>query len=585
MNTLIFKSYWLCLLPMPVLITGCKSEPTTETKKPNIIVILSDDMGYSDLGCYGGEIKTPVLDELASNGLRFTQFYNTGRCCPTRASLLTGLYPHQASIGHMVDNDDHLPGFRGDLGKDCVTFAEVLKPAGYSNYIVGKWHVTPVYQGEKMTESSKHNWPLQRGFDRFYGTIHGAGSLWDPNSLVRNNEFISPMADPEYKPDTYYYTDAISANASYFIREHNKDNPFFMYVAYTSAHWPMHAPEEEIAEYEGFYDEGYSSIREARYKKMLDLGVITSNAKMSPQAGNWDEVEHREWEILCMETYAAMVTRMDKGIGKIVQSLRETGQFENTLILYMQDNGGCQEELGRPEPSINNPWKCSKGPRLSEPSFEPMKPGELQTRMIPLQSRDGYPVRMGPEAMPGPDDTYIAYGINWANVSNTPFRMYKHYVHEGGISTPLIAHWPEGIKAKNELRHTPTHLIDIMATCVDLSGSVYPEIYAEHEIQPMEGKSLRTVFQEDQMEARHLLFEHESHAAIRKGDWKLVGIGVVRDDSTLTEKWELYNIQEDRSELNDLSGQFPDKFAELRELFEKEARRVRFFPSKFGRSE
>lgn len=573
--------YFIMVFPMVFSANGCRSEKIRSAKKPNIIIILSDDMGYSDIGCYGGEIKTPVLDELAANGLRFTQFYNAGRCCPTRASLLTGLYPHQASLGHLL-NDDGLNGFRGDLGNDCVTISEVLKSAGYANYVSGKWHVTSVYDGKQMTGSSRHNWPLQRGFDRFYGTIHGAGSFWDPNSLVRDNEFISPFADQEYKPIDFYYTDAISHHAAKFIQEHNKKQPFFLYVAYTAAHWPLHAPEEEIEKYKGYYDEGYSSVREIRYERMKNLGVISEQAKLSPQEGKWNDVEFVDWEIRCMETYAAMITRMDAGIGEIVQSLVEKGQMENTLILFLQDNGGCQETWGRKNPEKNSRWKTSSGPRPMEPAYKPMLPEELQTRMIPRKTRDGYPVRMGQEAMPGPSDTYVAYGINWANVSNTPFRMYKHFVHEGGISTPLIAHWPAGIKSINELRHAPTHLIDIMATCVDVSGASYPESCGPKVIQPLEGKSLRSVFEKDQMQERPLLFEHENNAAIRKGNWKLVGINVFKNDSVIHKNWELYNIGEDRSELHDLSEIYPEKTSDLIDLFVREAYRVRILPSKFG---
>ncbi|MCK5461438.1 MAG: arylsulfatase [Bacteroidales bacterium] len=579
------KRFLLPLLCFPLLclLSACSE---ADPERPNIIIIMSDDMGYSDLGCYGGEIRTPTLDDLAANGLRFTQFYNTGRCCPTRASLLSGVYPHQASIGHMM-GDDKLPGYRGELGKDVVTIAEVMGLNGYSCYMSGKWHVTPDREHIPVTDSMKHNWPLQRGFDRFYGTIHGAGSFWDPNTLTRDNEYVTPDADPEYSPEHFYYTDAISDHAMRYIKEHDDSQPFFMYVAYTAAHWPMHCPEDEIEKYDGVYDEGYGAIREARYKRSQEMGLINSTALMSAQFGDWEAVKHRDWELRCMETYAAMVTRMDAGIGRIVEALKEEGELENTLILFLQDNGGCQEELGRYADvgldaweSIKN-WGTVAGSRPDGPTLPPMKPGELQTRMVPVQTRDGYPVRMGPEAMPGPADTYIAYGEAWANVSNTPFRMYKHFVHEGGIATPLIACWPAGITDHGALRYTPSHLIDLMATCGDLGGGIYPEEYKGHSIQPMEGMSLVPVFDSDKLPERHLLWEHEGNAAIRQGDWKLVGRKVMDTDSTLTEKWELYNIREDRSELNDLSASHPEKLLELKTLFEAEGHRVRFFPSKW----
>lgn len=558
--------FLLCSLISSAVLLGAQ--------RPNIIVILSDDMGYSDIGCYGGEIRTPNLDQMASNGLRFTQFYNTGRCCPSRATLLTGLYAHQAGIGHMM-RDDNLPGFKGDLGKECVTIAEVLKPTGYSTYMVGKWHVTP-----NGKDPDKHNWPLQRGFDRFYGTIHGGGSLWDPNSLTRGNQFVAPDADPEYKPQEFYYTDAISDNAIRYIKEQDKSKPFFMYVAYTAAHWPMHAPDDEIAKYKGVYDKAYKAIRESRRKKMLELGVINKSAKMSQQVGDWSKVQHKEWELRCMETYAAMVTCMDAGIGKIMKSLESTGQLENTLVMFMQDNGGCQEGFGR---KVRKGRDFDGKPRAATPPLPPMKPGGLQTDMVPKQSRDGYPVRYGPGAMPGPADTFIGYGINWANVSNTPFRKYKHFVHEGGISTPMIAHWPAGIKVKNQLRRTPSHLIDIMATCVDLSEAKYPKKLNGVDIHTMEGMSLVSVFNKDKLPERHIMFEHEGNAAIRMGRWKLVGQHVMLPDSTNTDKWELYDMENDRSELNNLVASNPERFEQMRKLFESEAERLRMLPSKYGR--
>ena len=304
---------------------------------------MADDMGYSDINCYGGEIDTPVLNSLAESGLRFTQFYNACRCCPTRASLMTGLYMHQAGIGHMM-RDLGQPGYRGDLNKRCVTIAEVLRPAGYATYMTGKWHVTK----ETRPDGPKFNWPCQRGFDRFYGTIHGAGSFYAPNTLTRDNTMISPYADPLYKPDTFYYTDAISDNAVRFITEHkerNGDRPFFLYVPYTAAHWPMHALPEDIAKYKGKYDKGYAAIRRARFERMKQLGAIQKNWELSPQAERWDAVEDKQWEARCMEVYAAMVDRMDWGVGKVLDKIRELGKQDNTLVLFLSDNGGCGEHI------------------------------------------------------------------------------------------------------------------------------------------------------------------------------------------------------------------------------------------------
>ncbi len=529
--------------------------------RPNIVVILSDDMGYSDIGCYGSEISTPALDGLAEKGLRFTQFYNTARCCPTRASLLSGLYPHQAGVGHMM-SDSGFDGYRGELNRNCMTMAEVLKTAGYGTYMAGKWHVTT----DVKPDGEKLNWPLQRGFDRFYGTIHGAGSFYDPNSLTRDNTQVSPLNDSEYQPETYYYTDAISDHAVRYVREHKQqqpDKPFFMYVAYTAAHWPMHALPEDIEKYKGKYNAGYAVLRESRLKKMKELGVVPADIELSPQAEDWEKVENREWEIRCMEVYAAMVDRMDQGIGKIVDSLKETNNLDNTLVLFMQDNGGCAEGLGR---------KAKQGleTRPDKPEVA-MTKDELQFDMIPKKTRDGWPLIQGPEVMPGPADTYIAYGRGWANVSNTPFREYKHWVHEGGISTPLIAHWPRGIKRNGELEDQPGHLIDIMATCVDVAKAKYPTEYAGKPITPLEGRSLKPAFEARPIEREAIYWEHEGNRAVRVGDWKLVAKG-------RSGPWELYNVVVDRAEMNDLAAAEPTRVRLMSAMWQKYAERAMVLP-------
>jgi len=551
-----------------ICLTFCCSASAGDPKtpKPNIVVILADDMGFSDIGCYGSEIATPNLDALAANGLRFTQFYNGARCCPTRASLLTGLYAHQAGIGNMMeDKGRQFPGYRGDLNQNCRTIAEVLKPAGYRNYAVGKWHVTP-YSGK---DSPTHNWPLNRGFDRYYGTIHGAGSFYDPSSLVHDNKLISPFADDAYKPATYYYTDAISDAAVRYVSDHVKDHsskPFFMYVAYTAAHWPMHALPKDIAKYRGKYAAGYEPIRKARFEQAVKLGLIDPKKGMSPQAGDWSKVPDKQWEARCMEVYAAMIDRMDQGIGKVVAELKRTGQLDNTLILYIQDNGACAELMGRSgnadHPNIERP---------ETPTLKVIPPEAiLPPGSVPKQTRDGYPVRMGPKVIPGGADTYVAYGRGWANVSNTPFREYNHWVHEGGISTPLIAHWPKGIAAKGELRKQVGHLIDIAATCVDLSGAEYPQKVDKIEITPLEGKSLVTAFA-DKSQDHDLYWEHEGNRAVRSGNWKLVAKGPGAN-------WELYDIATDRTESTDLAPKEKDKVFELANKWEKWAKRAHVIP-------
>jgi arylsulfatase A-like enzyme len=558
------RTHLSCLFSFIVIVFSFVStvvEGKESASRPNIIVILSDDMGYSDLGCYGGEIQTPNLDALAKNGVRFTQFYNTARCCPTRASLLTGLYPHQAGMGHMTGDRGH-DGYRGNLSRKGATMAEVLREGGYRTYMLGKWHVTR-FDNEHDDNS---NWPVQRGFEKFYGTVKGGGNFYDPTSLCRQNKFITPVSDPEYKPQTYYYTDAISDNAVRYLQQHVEESPakpFFMYVAYTAAHWPMHALEKDIAKYKGKFDDGYGPVRQARIERLKKLGLLDRQWMVAPQAKDWNTVEHKAWESRCMEVYAAMVDNMDQGIGRIVEQLKTNGQFENTIVFYMQDNGGCAENIGRTAPREPAPEK-----------LKPLGPKEMQTRVTPpMQTRDGRVVRSGPQVMPGPPDTFIAYGEGWANVSNTPFREYKHWVHEGGISTPLIAHWPAGIaeKRRGNLEKQPGHLVDIMATCVDVSGVSYPTEFKGHPIQPMEGASLQPAFIGRTVKRKQPLFwEHEGNRAIRDGKWKLV--------AKENQPWELYDMEKDRTEMTNLAEKNPKKVAELAAEWESMAARMNVLP-------
>jgi arylsulfatase A-like enzyme len=528
--------------------------------RPNILVILSDDMGFSDIGCYGSEIQTPNLDSLAKNGVRFTQFYNNARCCPTRASVMTGLYPHHAGIGHMT-SDLGYDGYRGQLNRQCVTIPEVLRPAGYRTYVCGKWHVCR----DIRADGDKSDWPVQRGFEKFYGTITGAGSYYDPTTLCRQNQFITPENDPDYKPDFFYYTDAITDNAVRFLRQHatdSPDQPFFMYVAFTAAHWPMQAKEQDIAKYRGKYDGGYEPIRKARLERARQLGLVPANCSLSPMAGNWDKVSDHAREARCMEVYAAMVDCMDQGIGRILAQLRQSGQLDNTLIMFLQDNGGCAEDLGHS--------RTSPAPA----NLKPFGPNDLQSHIWPpMQTRDGRPVRGGPGVMPGAADTYVSYGKAWANVSNTPFREYKHWVHEGGISTPLIVSWPKGIPAsrRNKLESQPGHIIDVMATCVDVAGAPYPTERDGQRIKPLQGVSLVPALHHRSLRRPQPIFwEHESNRAVRDGDWKLVAMA--------NEPWELYNMKSDRSELHDLAAKNPDKVWELSAQWDAFAARCDVLP-------
>ncbi|MDR2169295.1 MAG: sulfatase-like hydrolase/transferase [Planctomycetaceae bacterium] len=549
-----------------VVVSAATATLSKAAERPNIILILSDDMGFSDLGCYGGEISTPQLDRLASGGVRFTQFYNTARCCPTRASLLTGLHPHQAGMGHMTGAKHREPGYRGDLLPSAVTIAEVLKTANYRTYCIGKWHVTD----QTNPNGSKHNWPLQRGFDRYYGIVTGMANYFDPHRLVRDNATVSPFADADYKPEgEYYLTNALSDNAVKFIKDHKTktpEQPFFMYVAYTAAHWPMHAPENAIAKYKGKYDAGYKPARETRYEKLQQLGAISKQWELSPQANDWENVHNKKWETRCMEVYAAMISEMDKGIGQITNSLKETGLYDNTVILFLQDNGACAETIGRTETpdQIDRPDK---------PPFEPIARDVIDP---PLnnRTRDGYPVRRGKNVLPGAGDTFIAYGRGWANVSNTPFREYKHWVHEGGISTPLIIHAPALINdsVKGKFYHEYGQLVDVMATCVDLAGAEYPKQRKNVAVTPLEGISLKPALDGKSLQrTKPLFWEHEGNRAIRDGKWKLVAKGPQGD-------WELYDIESDRSEMHNLATQNPQLVEKLSKQWNEWAVRANVLP-------
>ena len=548
--------------------------------RPNIVLIMADDMGYSDIGCYGSEIETPNLDKLASHGLRFSQFYNTSRCCPTRASLLTGLYPAQTGVGRMTVTDYNIPGYRGDLNHQSVTIAEVLKTAGYKTYISGKWHVTKQLED---VDSLKYNWPRQRGFDKFYGTIIGAGSFWDPYTLTRNNTYITPENDPVYKPDHYYYTDAISDNAVKYLEQYKSESegkPFFMYVSYTAAHWPLHAPDDEIEHYKGKYDQGFDAIRQKRVERLKKMGLINKKWEITKAVARWDTLSNKAWHARNMEVYAAMITRMDKGIGKIIKKLELTSELENTLVIFLQDNGAAAEELE---------WVKNRealDTLSTVPLYQAMEKDEIQNDMVPNQNRNGYPVIMqSKKVLSGSDETYNAYGPTWANTSNSPFRKFKHWVNEGGISSPLIVQWPSRINAKDGIRHQLSHLIDIMATCVDVAGATYPLEYKGNVIMPMEGKSLLPVFLNNEKINRDaIFFEHEGNRAVRQQKWKLVSKAqdqpqyYIKIDSLPIDQWELFDMEKDRTETTDLAWQNPEIVRELSNKWYQWAKRTNTVP-------
>jgi arylsulfatase A-like enzyme len=499
-------------------------------KRPNILLILNDDMGYSDIGCYGGEVMTPTLDSLAASGIRYTQFYNTARCCPSRASLLTGLHPTQADVGDMTSNDG-IDGYLGDLARNAVTLAEALKPAGYATVMSGKWHVT----NRIHDEADNENWPRQRGFDRYFGILDGANNYFQPHSLKRDNTHVDPLNDTD---ESFYTTDAFSDAMVGFINDHfegGNDQPLFAYLAYTAPHWPLHAKPEDIAKYAGRFDAGWDTLRQERIDRMIEMGIIDPSWKLSPRDPDsppWETVKDKAWEAFRMEVYAAQIDAMDQGIGRVVQALKEAGELDNTLIVFLADNGGCAEQLHEGAKD----WGMHPYPR---------------------NTRDGRTVVFGNDRSlrPGDEDTFMSYDLPWANLSNTPFKEYKHWIHEGGISTPFIVHWPEGIDGTNELRHCPAQLPDMMATFLDVAGAQYPTEYEGRQIQPLEGFSLAPSFNGGPFEREYLTWEHEGNRGCRRGKWKLVRKNP-RD-------WELYDMEADRTELNDLSQVHPEIVEDL----------------------
>lgn len=512
------------------------------SKRTNVVLILADDMGYSDLGCYGGEIPTPNLDRLAANGIRLSQFYNTARCSPSRASLLTGLHPHQTGVGILTE-DQRPYGYQGTLNDRCVTMAEVLGPAGYATYMSGKWHLC-----DQMYEPHD-NWPTRRGFDKFFGTIAGAGNYWQPATLTRGEQ---PVAEHELAPD-FFYTEAIAAEAAEFISTHPDDRPFFLYAAFTAPHWPLHAAEADIEAMRGRYDAGWDVLRRRRAERLVELGILDSAWDMTdrdPDVASWEDTPHHDWQRRRMEIYAAQVHRMDAAVGTIVAAVEARGELANTVLMFLSDNGGCAENL---VPG----W-------VDELERTPVH--------LPTHTRDGRRVFRGntPEVTPGPEDTYASYGTAWANLSNTPFREYKHWVHEGGIATPFIVHWPEGELAAGTVSHGPHQLPDVMATVLELTGVEYPATCGHRVPLPLEGTSMLPTWRGDGPTWHDLYWEHEGNAAVRQGDWKLV--------RKFGEDWELYDMAGDRTELHDLAARHPDVVERLSAAYRAWAQRCDVIP-------
>lgn len=542
----------LFTLLLTVLLTA--SAAVCESR-PNIIVIMADDMGYSDAGCYGGEIETPNLDGLAANGLRFTNFYNTSRCCPTRAALMTGLYPHQAGVGRMTFNQD-APGYRGRLKPNAMTIAEALRASGYSTAMVGKWHLSLTKRTPQNAAWVSHRmdlgrfsdpttYPVGRGFQEHWGTIWGVVDFFDPFSLVHNTTPVAAV------PDGFYYTDALNDRAARFVEKYGKrDRPFFLYVAHTAPHWPLHALPEDIAKYRETYTVGWDKIRASRYRRMVDKGLIEPDtAVLSPRQDKekrWQDNPDKEWDARAMAVHAAMIDRLDRGLSRITAKLKEIGEYENTLIFFLSDNGASPETPSRFGPEFDRPSHTRDG------------------REIPYDTEK--------KVMPGPQLSYSGIGPMWANAANTPFRYWKKEQYEGGVATPLIVHWPAGLKAApGAITDQPGHVVDIMATALAIGKARLPPYFRGRATIPIEGKSLLPVFEGGERDPnRAIYFEHFNARGIRKGNWKLVSLA--------NKQWELYDLANDRTETQNLAAADPARVKELAADFDAWAERAGVYP-------
>jgi arylsulfatase A-like enzyme len=503
-------------------------------QSPNIVVILADDLGFSDIGCYGGEIDTPAIDSLAARGVRASAFYNTARCSPSRASLLTGRHPHETGVG-ILNDDDRPDGYPGTLSDAFPTIAELLSARGYATCLAGKWHLSA------NTSQLDESWPTRRGFDDFFGIIGGSSSYYDP-PLYRGEERVALGAD-----DEFYFTDAISDHGAEFVRNRGVDErPFFLFVSYTAPHWPLHAPEELIQKYEPVYAEGWDALRQQRFDRLRASGLLPKRTALSERDETqqaWSEVEEQRWEARRMAVYAAQVEVMDQGIGRILEALSDSGQSENTIIVFLSDNGACAEEL----------------PPHDRPKF---------TSRHQRPNRQGVDVVVGnrPDVWPGGADTFASYGRAWANLSNTPFRLYKRWVHEGGIATPFIVVWPEGELAVGEVVRHAYQLTDVLPTLSeaigdpDLLDDTYPGISMVPALRDHQGGG------DDHM----LFWEHVGNCAAREGDWKIVRVA--------GELWELYDMENDRAEEHDLAATHPDIVERLASAWEHWAERTGVIP-------
>ena len=493
---------------------------------PNIVVILADDMGYSDIGAYGGEIPTPNIDRLAAEGVRFRQFYNNTRCSPTRAALLTGVYPHQAGMGHMPDNYAARvrgifasPAYTDHLSRTTPTIAEVLRGAGYVSYMSGKWHLG----------YTRPDWPADRGFARSFVVLEGAMNYYGRGMQHTGEVTRPPMANGEqgFVPpaDGFFATDAFADSAVRYVREHRGDAPFFLYLAFTAPHWPLHAPAADVARFRGRYGIGWDSLRAMRHRRLVDLGLVDARWPMAPrpeQVPAWDSVgeEARDRWDLEMAVYAAQMERMDAGIGRLLRTLEERGMRENTLVVFLSDNGGAAEN----------------------------------------------PNRSLPGAVTGERESFRGYGIRGAHVSSAPFRLTKKFTHEGGIATPAIVRWPARIPAGGAVTQEVGHVIDLLPTFAAAAGATFPAEHGGARTTPPEGVSLLPALAGGTLAERTLYWEHEGNRAVRQGRWKLV--------SRYPDGWELYDLEADGTESRDLAASRPERVRELAALYDAWTRRA-----------
>lgn len=525
----------------------------TGSSRPNVLLILCDDLGFSDLGCYGGEIPTPNIDRLAAGGVRMTQFYNSARCCPSRASLNTGLHPHQAGIGSFATRKPDTrrgPAYLGRLSDNCVTLAEVLKTAGYQTYMVGKWHM-------------QLPGPIEHGFDEFYGFTEGyAQDQWSPECYLRLPEGRRP--EMEYGEGEFYATDVFTDYALEFLKQaRKKDSPWFLYLAHSSPHFPVQAPAESVERFVDTYRRGWDVLRAERYERMKKMDLATDGWQLTDRSlvpvdeeaiangysgqpnPAWDTLpaDRREDLARRMAIFAAMVQHIDQGVGRILTDLESHDALENTLILLMSDNGACYE------------WGPFGFDGHSRDGVTHLHTGEELAKM-------------------GGPGTHHAYGSAWANLCNTPLRLYKHFDHEGGISSPMIAHWPAGLAHREQWVREPGHVMDIMPTLCEATGATYPSEFKGRKIQPAEGVSLLPALRGGKLPERSIGFEHQQARALRKGRWKVVWSKRMPYEI----KWELYDIENDRCETTDLAEKYPERTAELADEWIAWAKRVKVYP-------